>query len=81
MHGTYGLLWYMKHLFFPDKVFAEKCTFNCMLVCWLLILGPYMIPAWLIASGNAGPEPSKAWLYLWITVYILSVSLTLEADA
>ena len=51
LHGSYGLLWYLKHKVFPDKTFEAKCTFSCALVCWITILGPYMIPAYLVASG------------------------------
>ena len=81
MHGTYGLLWYMKHLMFRDKVFDEKFTIGCAIVCWGLILGPYMVPAWLIASGVSEPPKSNLWLYFWLAIYILGVCLTLGSDA
>ena len=52
MHGSYGLLWYMKHIAFPDKTYLQKCTIPCAVLCWLTLLGPYMIPAYLLASGQ-----------------------------
>ena len=51
LHGTYGVLWYVKHRVFPDPSLQDKCTVSCALVCWFLILMPYMVPAYLLASG------------------------------
>jgi len=80
LHGLYGLLWYLKHLLFRDKVFDEKCTFSCALVCWLFILGPYMVPAWLIASGISQLVLTPAWLYFWVAFYAVGVTLTFGSD-
>lgn len=56
MHGTYGVLWYLKHLVFPDKAFEDKFTITCAFVIWIMVLAPYLIPSWLIASGIAPPH-------------------------
>ncbi len=56
LHGTYGILWYIKHRVFPDESLQAHCTFMCALVCWVLILAPYMVPAYLLASGIASNE-------------------------
>jgi steroid 5-alpha reductase family enzyme len=54
----------------------------CALVCWVLILGPYMVPAYLLASGYADSlTQSKLRLYGSSILYILGVSLALLADA
>eukprot|EP00347_Sterkiella_histriomuscorum_P000149 403376983 len=81
MHGTYGVLWYLKHITFPDKFADEKFTVSCAFVLWVLVLGPYLLPSWLIASGNSYPFQSNYPLYYWLTVYIFGVTLTLGSDA
>ena len=48
LHGSYGILWYMKHLTFPDESFERHMTVSAAVVAWLGILGPYMVPGYLI---------------------------------
>jgi protein-S-isoprenylcysteine O-methyltransferase Ste14 len=82
LHGTYGVLWYAKHCIFPDQSLQDKCTFMCAIVCWVLILGPYMVPAYLLASGLADNlSQSKLRLYGSSALYIFGVSLALLSDA
>ena len=84
MHGSYGLLWFMKHLAFPDKTFLQKCTFSSALVCWIFLLGPYMIPAYLLASGKIYneiyPRATTERRYSSLLLYIFGVCTTLAAD-
>ena len=79
MHGSYGLLWYMKHIAFPDKTYMQTCTISCALLCWVSLLGPYMVPGYLLASGQC-QEASKSRKYLSLFCYIIGVCLTLCAD-
>ena len=54
----------------------------CAAVCWVLILGPYMVPAYLLASGFAdNHSQTKLRLYGSTVLYIVGVSLALLADA
>ena len=91
MHGSYGLLWYMKHLTCPDKSYDRLCTFNCAVVCWVLLLGPYMVPGYLLASGQCyltkdstdltlPREPSLVRKYGSLFMYIIGVCLTISSD-
>ena len=81
MHGSYGLLWYLKHLAFPDKTYGQTCTVACALVCWVTLLGPYMVPGYLLAAGFCGKEtPSLVRTYGSLLMYILGVCLTVSAD-
>ncbi len=82
MHGSYGILWYLKHIVFPDPSLQEKCTFSCALICWVLILGPYMLPAYLLAAEIA-PNNTQGPLRLYgaTFMYIISVSVALLSDA
>ena len=80
MHGSYGLIWFMKDLYFPDKFGQTRSTITCFIACWLLILGPYMLPAWLIASRNTEEITDKKWLYSWLLVYIIGVMIAMTSD-
>mmetsp|Transcript_2432 Transcript_2432/g.2382 ORF Transcript_2432/g.2382 Transcript_2432/m.2382 type:complete len:232 (-) Transcript_2432:11-706(-) len=85
LHGTYGLLWYMKHAIFPDETFKSKCTFSSALFCWVAILAPYCVAAYLIASGICADEdPSllkvKFRYYGACVLYIMGICLTLCSD-
>ena len=53
LHGSYGILWCIKHFTFPDSTFDQKVTITCAILIWVLVLGPYMIPAYLLAAGIA----------------------------
>ena len=91
MHGSYGMLWYLKHVSFPDKTYQQTCTVACALVCWITLLGPYLVPGYLMASGqcyrtkdsvsvDTPLEPSKIRKWLSLFLYIVGVCLTLTAD-
>lgn len=82
MHGSYGVLWYVKHVAFPDETFKTKFTIGCTFILWTLVLGPYMVPAYLIAAKIAPDESENLPRLYWSGfVYVMGVSLTLLADA
>lgn len=87
MHGSYGCLWFLKHLTFPDKRFEQKCTIMCAIVGWATILGPYCIPGLLLASGRCNSEEefntdvwSKKRVWISVFMYIIGVTVTMTAD-
>lgn len=80
MHGSYGLLWYLKHVAFPDKTYLQKCTISCAIVCWVTLLGPYMVPGYLLAAGHCPKSISKSRKYFSLFAYIIGVCLTIAAD-
>ena len=85
LHGSYGLLWYTKHLVFPDESLNQKTTILPAILCWLLVLLPYCVPAYLIASGvSADVEPVslkvKLRYYIAITLYIFGTVMMMLAD-
>lgn len=88
MHGTYGLLWYLKHLTFPDSAFERHQTITCAIVSWMAILGPYWMPGYLLASGQcktgAGLKGNElqelVHIYGSVIMYILGVSLMMTSD-
>ena len=56
-HGVYGLLWVHKSLTFPDKSWEKPVGADGLMV-WL-ILSPFWISPWYIASRN---YEAPAWL-------------------
>lgn len=50
LHGTYGVLWVMKSIIFPDKSWEEKTSFMYGLII-LSGLSLYWISPWIIVSG------------------------------
>ena len=50
LHGSYGVFWIAKDIIFPDQTFKAKTTFASMTVAYLVILGPYLIPAYRLCS-------------------------------
>jgi protein-S-isoprenylcysteine O-methyltransferase Ste14 len=88
MHGSYGILWFMKHCAFPDHTFEQYQTIgSAAFLC--VLLGAYCVPAYLLATGQCyrydvaldqWEEPSKLRRYGSILMYIMGVSLTLASD-
>jgi len=52
MHGSYGFLWIIKSFTFPDKNFEGKVSITCALKAWLLVLGPYTLAGYKVASRS-----------------------------
>ena len=54
-HSSYGLLWIVKHFASPDASLNAPINVVGGIISWVLILGPYLVPAFLIASGYSQP--------------------------
>lgn len=80
LHGTYGVIWLVKHLAMPDPSWNQYITLMSTIVMWGGVLGPYCIPAYLLASGRC-PEPSLARIAFCAITYIFGVVLMLASDA
>ena len=88
MHGSYGLLWYMKHCAFPDQTFEQYQTLgSAVFLC--ILLGAYCVPAYLLSTGQCykydnaleqWEEPTKERRYGSILMYIIGICLTLASD-
>ena len=88
MHGSYGLLWFLKHCAFPDATFDRYQTVgSAVFLC--VLLGAYCVPAYLLSTGQCyhfdevleqWEEPSKLRRYGSMLIYIFGISLTLAAD-
>lgn len=88
LHGSYGLLWFMKHLAFADQAFEAYQTVPAALLAWASVLGPYLVPGFLLASGRCedafdpktGNNFTRARVYVAIVMYIFGACLMTAAD-
>jgi len=84
MHGTYGLIWMIKDLAFPDPNWQKRITVGAGIAAFLGVLGWYWVFGWLLISGVARPIyplPSYAWFSLCISLCILGSAIMIAADA
>lgn len=77
LHGSYGFLWILKDLVFPDKAFDKKMTI-CSTIGGLGIMSLYWFLDILAISDKN--ELSNFKLILAIFMYVFGVNLMLLAD-
>lgn len=84
LHGSYGLLWLLKHATFPDPGWEYRATLPCAINMWLFVLGLYWIAPFLLISDVLGvdrPEPA-AWRFaVAIAAYAIGAVLMMGSDA
>jgi protein-S-isoprenylcysteine O-methyltransferase Ste14 len=84
LHGSYGLIWILKDLIFPDKKWQTKITLSGGLVAILAVLGPYWVAPYLLISpvlGEAHNGANQIWMSIAIFIYAMGLTLMLTADA
>ncbi len=84
LHGTYGLVWLLKDLAFPDPSWQKRVTILGGLMAFLTVLGPYWFFGWLLISGTAKPVyplPAGAWFCLCVSLCLFGSVLMIAADA
>jgi protein-S-isoprenylcysteine O-methyltransferase Ste14 len=79
LHGSYGVIWLLKEMVFPDPGWQKKITLGGALNAWLFVLGPYWIAPWLVVSQRI--EQSHAILGVSVLLFALGVALMVGADA
>jgi hypothetical protein len=45
-----GIFWYIKDCIFPDPAFQAKVPLMSAGIAWVATLGPYMVPAYRLAT-------------------------------
>jgi len=78
-HGSYGLIWLLKHFIVPDPKWNTKTTILGQVMSFLLVLGPYWLAPYLLISRTA-PEPSLPVCCASMIVYVIGVVLMSVAD-
>lgn len=84
MHGSYGLIWILKDIAFPDASWQRRITFGGGLMAFAGVLGWYWVFGWLLISGTAQPSyplPEFAWFALCISVCMMGCAIMIAADA
>ena len=84
LQGTYGLVWFLKDMAFPDPNWQRRVTILGGINAFLLVLGPYWIFGWLLISGASQPKyplSDYAWYCLCITLSMFGSVLMAVADA
>jgi protein-S-isoprenylcysteine O-methyltransferase Ste14 len=84
LHGTYGLVWCLKDIAFPDPNWQNRITILGGINAFLFVLGWYWVFGWLLISGHTSmdyPLPDKAWFALCITLVALGSVIMTAADA
>jgi len=84
MHGSYGLVWMIKDLSFPDPSWQKKITIGGGLVAFFGVLFWYWVIGWLLISGVAQPEypvSDPMWFSFCISLCILGSVIMMVSDA
>jgi len=84
MHGSYGIVWLIKDLTFPDPAWQKRITIGAGINAFLAVLGWYWVFGWLLISGVSTPDyplPDGAWYALCISLCILGSTVMIAADA
>jgi protein-S-isoprenylcysteine O-methyltransferase Ste14 len=84
MHGSYGLVWFIKDIAFPDPSWQKRITIGGGFMAFAAVLGWYWVFGWLLISGTSVPDyplPDGAWFALCISLCILGCTIMIAADA
>jgi len=78
MHGTYGLVWIIKDLAFPDRSWQARITIAGGINAFVSVLGWYWVFGWLLISSRSQPNyplAADAWFCVCPTLCVLDVAI------
>jgi protein-S-isoprenylcysteine O-methyltransferase Ste14 len=82
MHGSYGLVWLLKDMTFPDPNWQVRVTWGGALVsAFGLVM--YWSFGWLLISGASRPDyplPDAAWFCLCVSLCLLGSAIMIASD-
>ncbi len=83
LHGSYGLVWLLKHFAFRDASWEKRVTLGGAVMTWLMVLGLYWIAPFLLVSGILGARawPSNGIMGICILIHTLGVVIMIASDA
>ena len=84
LHGSYGLVWLIKDVSFPDSSWQRKITIGSGLVAFFGVLFWYWVIAWLLISQPLTPDyplPDNIWFAICISLCVLGCVIMIAADA
>ena len=79
LHGTYGLLWFLKDMVFPDKSFQHKLAILPSLLVALFLLS-YWLMGWEVMCGLGDQEPSGKKIFGCFFIFSLGNVLMICTD-
>jgi steroid 5-alpha reductase family enzyme len=79
LHGTYSVLWLLKHHLYPDRRFEQRQPFGIGVIFIFLPLGAYYAAPYLLITRRVTLPPD--FLAAVICVYTLGVFFHYVADA
>jgi protein-S-isoprenylcysteine O-methyltransferase Ste14 len=84
MQGSYGVIWFIKDMAFPDPGWQKKITIGGGVNAFLGVLGWYWVFGWLLISGVSTPGyplSDGAWYALCISMCLIGSVVMIAADA
>ncbi len=84
LHGSYGFVWLLKDLCFPDPGWQRKVTIGAGLVAFFSVLFWYWVIAWLLIKQPDIPDypwSDAAWFAMCIALCVLGCVIMIAADA
>ena len=84
MQSSYGLVWIIKDLAFPDSSFQKSATIGAAIASLITVLCWYWVFGWLLISRIATPKyplPDYAWFSLCISLCIVGCAIMIASDA
>lgn len=84
LHGSYGLVWFIKDMNFPDPGWQVYITIPGGLVAFFSVLAWYWVFGWLLISGTVIPDyplADYAWYALCTSLCIIGCTVMIAADA
>jgi len=77
LHGSYGVMWVLKSIIFPDKTWEARCSIWYGLYIWGG-LTLYWVSPWIIISG--GVENTPMYLGICVAIFAMGIFFHYAAD-
>lgn len=84
LHGSYGFVWLLKDMCFPDQGWQKKVTIAGGLMAFFAVLFWYWVIAWLLIKQPETPDYPLAdaiWFALCVSMCIFGCVIMTAADA
>lgn len=79
LHGTYGIIWILKDMIFPDKSFQVKVSIiGCSCVSIVLLL--YWVIGFLMMNGYGDQNPSPRKMFSCFFIFTIGLFLMVCTD-
>lgn len=80
LHGSYGFLWNLKTLAFPDQKHQELMSVGSLIPLFCVIIPYWSIP-YMMASGYSEQNPSHERIFWSVLLYVLGAACMMISDA